>query len=98
MVEGYLRYLFSIKSILTKAILLALMFLHGKTKYYTYASSLKDMFYWPEGICADMFVVAGIFTMIVYIAWLETSVFIKLSNKTIEKFLEDINNIDDDDF
>lgn len=43
-----------------KLALIILCLIHDKTKYHT-ARSIQELFYWPEGFCMDMVVVAAFF-------------------------------------
>lgn len=52
----------TIKYWIIRLILLGLCFLHDYTKYKT-ARNLKDLFYWPEGICLDTIVVITALTI-----------------------------------
>ena len=43
-----------------RLLLIILCNIHEYTKYHT-ARSFKDLFYWPEGLCIDMLVIACFF-------------------------------------
>lgn len=51
----HLNYLFSPASCIRRSLILILAIIHEFTKYHT-AQTITELFYWPEGVCHDMFV------------------------------------------
>ncbi len=56
----HLGYLFSPASCIKRGLLLVLAIVHEFTKHHT-ARTITELFYWPEGICPDMFVIVAFF-------------------------------------
>ena len=55
-----MEYLFSPGSCIRRGLVLTLMIIHEFTKYHT-ARTIMELFYWPDGLCLDMFVVGTFF-------------------------------------
>lgn len=62
------NYLTSIHYWMPRLTLILLCELHEKTKFHT-ARSIRELFYWPEGICLDMFVIASFCVVAVVCLW-----------------------------
>ena len=55
--KKWVAYVKSPRCLVPRILLLALCLIHEKTKYHT-ARSIAELFYWPDGFCADMVVIA----------------------------------------
>lgn len=53
---NYLEHMTTLRYRLVRVMLICLCPIHDFTKYKT-ARNISDLFYWPEGICSDTFVV-----------------------------------------
>ena len=62
------NYLTSIYYWMPRLTLILLCEVHEKTKFHT-ARSISELFYWPEGICLDMFVIATFCVVTVVCLW-----------------------------
>lgn len=72
----FFRYLFQRKYTIKCVCVLMLLKLHGYTSYPH--SDRLDIFYWPDGICIDMFVVFGIIVLLTLIIWNQANAFAKV--------------------
>lgn len=68
-IDGVLRTKYIVESLT----LIILCQIHEYTKYHT-ARTLKDLFYWPDGLCMDMAVI-GVF-FIVALLLVKNAIFI----------------------
>lgn len=66
-----------------KILLIILCMIHDKTKYHT-ARSIQELFYWPEGLCLDMLVLALFGIEALWCCWEDGKIF--------SGFLEDENS------
>lgn len=64
LIEAWSRPSYVIK----KAAIIILCVLHDFTKYHT-AKTVWDLFYWPNGLCIDMVVVAAFFIVGLLSLW-----------------------------
>ena len=60
MISKYFNMVFKPQYYVKRLLLIILCNIHEYTKYHT-ARSFKDLFYWPEGLCIDMLVIACFF-------------------------------------
>ena len=70
-----------------RILLIVFCFIHDKTKYQT-AESISELFYWPDGFCLDMAVMALFFMVTLWCAWEDGKIFLvnnEQSRKEIEK-------------
>lgn len=79
--KKFIIFLLSPSVLAKKLLMWFLFYLHDMTKYYD-ATGYPAMFYWPEGICANMFVVAGILTLAIVIITEDCSYIQKLFNES----------------
>ena len=62
-----------------RILLLALCLLHEKTKYHT-ARSITELFYWPDGFCADMIVLALFGIVAAWCIWMDVKAIYEAGN------------------
>ena len=61
-----------------KVLLIALCVIHDRTKYQT-AKSISELFYWPDGVCIDMAVMAMFFMVTIWCIWEDSKISCKLT-------------------
>lgn len=60
---------------------LILLEIHEYTKYPT--DNRFNIFYWPEGICLDVFAVMGILSLSIWVLWDQFRFFLKVMNEDL---------------
>ena len=73
-----------------RIILAVLCIMHDFTKYHT-ARSIAEVFYWPEGFCLDMVVVAAFFATLILCMWDDFKIIYPMLTETMASIAEVIN-------
>ena len=70
-----------------RIILAVLCVMHDFTKYHT-ARTIAEVFYWPEGLCLDMVVVAASFATLILCMWDDFKIIYPMLTETMASIAE----------